>query len=278
MKKCILQIIFALPLIAVALHGDAAQTFQLYDMKKHQVLEGAVAVHSLSRARIILVGEQHTNLRHHQAQLTVIQALKQAGRRPAVAMEMFRTDGQADLDQWVAGEVSEAEFKSVFQNHWNESWELYAPILRYAREKRIPLVGLNVPPSITLQVAYHGFASLNEKQRGQLEGVACDVSQGYRDYIRRAYGDHEHGSLNFEWFCEAQLVWDTAMAIHANIYASRHPDHTVVILAGNGHARKQGIPAQLKKLDAPALAVILPWFEGMDMTFEETDYVFIFDD
>ena len=277
MKKLVRQLVLALPLIALALHGVEAQSLHLYDLKEHQVLKDKKAVQALSHARIILVGEQHDNPRHHQAQLIVIQALQQAGRKPAVAMEMFRADGQADLDQWVAGKIDEARFKPIYQDHWSDSWSLYAPIFLYARKNRIPMVGLNVSRSITLQVAYHGFASLNKEQRGQLEGVTCDVSQDYRDYIQRAYGGHGHGDMNFERFCEAQLVWDTTMAIHANIYASQHADRTVVILTGSGHARKQGIPAQLKKLDAPASTVILPWSEAMDITTEEADYIFIFD-
>lgn len=277
MKKLVRQLVLALPLIALTLHGVEAQSLHLYDLKAHKVLKDEKAVQALSRARIILVGEQHDNPRHHQAQLTVIQTLQQAGRKPAVALEMFRADGQADLDQWVSGKLDEAQFKPIYQDHWSDSWQLYAPIFLYARENRLPMVGLNVSRSITLQVAYHGFASLNKEQRGQLEGVTCDVSQDYRDYIQRAFGGHGHSDMNFERFCEAQLMWDTTMAIHANIYASQHADHTVVILTGSGHARKQGIPAQLKKLDAPAATVILPWSEAMDISTEEADYIFIFD-
>lgn len=68
---------------------------------------------------------------------------------------------------------------------------------------------------ITRQVSRKGFASLSDKQRGQLEGVTCEVTREYRDFVRSAFGAHGHGKMDFIYFCEAQLVWDTAMAINA---------------------------------------------------------------
>jgi len=271
----------ALVLVAFTLYMAEAQTLRLYDLAQQQELKGLKAVKALSGVRIILVGEQHDNPYHHQAQFTVIQALQQAGRKPAVALEMFRFDGQASLDKWIAGEINEERFKAIFLDHWGDSWDLYAPIFLYGRENQIPMVGLNVSRSITSQVAYNGFASLKEEQRGQLKGITCDVTQSYRDFIRHAYGSHGHDNLSFERFCEAQLVWDTAMAIHANAYANNNPDRIVVILAGSGHARKHGIPTQLKKINAPDVAVILPQTPGVyevaSMTTKEADYIFIFD-
>ncbi|MEJ2038681.1 MAG: ChaN family lipoprotein, partial [Desulfosarcinaceae bacterium] len=91
----------------------------------------------------------------------------------------------------------------------------------------------------------------------------------------------QHEGMDFERFCEAQLVWDTAMATNADAYAKQHPDRTVVIMAGSGHARKQGIPTQLKKLHAPPFVVILPQIEGefdrKTLTTEEADFIFLFD-
>jgi len=125
------------------------------------------------------------------------------------------------------------------------------------------MVGLNVSRKITAQVAYHGFASLDESQRGMLEGITCNVTADYRDFIRRAHGAHGHGKMNFDHFCEAQLVWDTAMAVHAVDFLQRHPDTILVILAGSGHVRKLGIPSQLEKQGAWSYAVLLPETEGV---------------
>jgi uncharacterized iron-regulated protein len=190
-------------------------------------------------------------------------------------MEMFRQESQGELERWVSGALEERAFRRAWRDNWGFDWELYAPILLHARETRTPLVGLNVPREITRQVARSGFASLSPEQRGVLHHIACRVDADYMRYIREAFGAHAHGNLNFDYFCEAQLVWDTVMAIHARDWLAAHPGWTLVLLAGVGHAHKLGIPERLAQA-APELsvAVILPEPAGgpaLDM--EDADYL-----
>jgi uncharacterized iron-regulated protein len=240
-----------------------AGELRLFDLAQGKIISPARALERLGDMRIVLVGEHHTNAEHHRAQLQIIRSLHQAGRKVAVGLEMFRHDSQAELDQWVAGKIDETRFKADYLDNWNYDWKLYRPIFDYARGQKITLVGLNVPPDITAQVAYHGFDSLTAKQKGSLEGITCDVSAEYEAYIRRAYGAHGHGHMNFGRFCEAQLVWDAAMATNAIAFAQSHPHTILVILSGSGHARKPGIPAQLAKRRSWPVAVLLPATSGI---------------
>ncbi len=82
----------------------------------------------------------------------------------------------------------------------------------------------------------------------QLPPVTCTVGEDYRQFIRRAMALSGHHHRNVNPFCEAQLLWDTAMAWHTVQYLKSNPQRTVVVLAGNGHAWKPGIPEQLKAL------------------------------
>jgi len=59
-------------------------------------------------------------------------------------------------------------------------------IFEYAREKRIPLVGLNVPRDVTRQVALEGFQSLSRKDKARIHSVTCRVDREYMDFIKRA--------------------------------------------------------------------------------------------
>jgi len=176
---------------------------------------------------------------------------------------MFNRDGQEALDRWVSGAIGEDEFREIYLDNWTFPWSLYRGIFLYARERQIPMVGLNVPREITQQVARGGFESLSDEQRGAMQGVTCNVTREYRDFIRNAFGAHGHGNLDFTHFCEAQLVWDTAMAINALNDLQRHPDRTMVLLAGSGHARKMGIPFQVKSRSSVPLAVLLPYTPGL---------------
>jgi uncharacterized iron-regulated protein len=254
-------------------------TIRLYDVKQHAVVSGPQAIQRLQKARIVLVGEHHNNAAHHAAQLDVIRSLQEAGRKVAIGLEMFRKESQQDLDRWVAGQTSASQFKTIFLDNWNYGWALYRPIFAYAREHHIPMIGLNVAREITAQVAYHGFDSLNEEQRGSLEGITCNVTPEYREFIGRAYGAHGHGKMNFEGFCEAQLVWDTAMAVNAVAYLKDNPETVMVLLAGSGHARKLGIPSQLDKLGPWPYVVVLPEtkgvFETRTVTARDADYLLL---
>ena len=142
--------------------------------------------------------------------------------------------------------------------------EAYRAIFELARDRRIPMIGLNVPPEVTRQVARGGFQSLSEAQRGALSEVTCSVDEEYMRFIRRAFGAHANGHGNFTFFCEAQMIWDAAMAVHALDYLRAHPGTTVVILAGVGHAQKGAVPRQINLRAEPPLPVValLPEIPG----------------
>lgn len=272
---------FALLLLAGCRTQAGNEPMRLYDLSKGLTLSQDQAVQQLQKMRIVLVGEHHDNDNHHQAQLQVIQTLHRAGSKVAIGMEMFRQESQMELDQWVTGQLDEEKFEPIYLNNWTYGWDLYRPIFQYARQNQIPMVGLNIPRKVTSQVAYHGFASLSPDQKGPLEGITCNVTPEYRDFVKKAYGAHGHGQMNFDRFCEAQLVWDTAMAIHAVDYLNSHPDHILVILAGSGHARKLGIPTQLDKTISWPYAVVLPETKGIfdkkSVTEQDADYLFLFE-
>lgn len=220
------------------------------------------AIDDLKRAQLIFVGESHTEIRHHRAQLTVIRALHETGASLVLGLEMFRRQSQEGLDRWIAGELSRREFQSIYYDNWNYPWTLYRDIFLYARKHKIPIIGLNVPRDITRQVARQGFASLTREQIGELPEVACNVDQTYMEFIRRSFGAHAHGHKNFTYFCEAQMVWDTAMAWTLLTYLKKNPAATAFVLAGGGHAWKRGIPEQVRRRSDVPYRVILPEEQG----------------
>ena len=259
--------IFPIILSVVILFGvlDAIQahlTHRIYDLHNNKEILMSDVISDLEKNRIILVGEHHSNINHHAAQLKVIRMLKESGVQVAIGLEMFRSDSQQALDRWVSGNIGEADFQQIFYDNWGYSWENYRAIFDYAREKKIRLIGLNVSREITRQVSRQGFASLNKDQKGKLSNIACRVDKEYMDYIKKAFGGHGHGKLNFTYFCEAQLVWDTVMAINALDYLQKNPKALVVVLTGIGHAQKNAIPRQIRKRSEVAHAVILPEVKG----------------
>ena len=251
----------------------------VYDLRQSRRLALSELASELRRSRIVVVGEQHTDEAHHRAQLSVIRALVQAGAKVAVGLEMFRRDSQQALDRWTAGDIGPREFEAVYDDNWNYPWAAYSAIFEYARAQRIPMIGLNVPRDITRQVAREGFQSLTEAQRGQLSDVACRIDEEYLGYIRRVYGAHAHGNMNFTFFCEAQMIWDVAMAVHSLEYLNKNPDATVVILTGVGHAQKGAVPRQIGLRSPVPVTVMLPEVPGSidpaTVDVQDADYLLL---
>ena len=258
--------------------SDAAE-MRLFDIAKQKPLKLSEALPDLQGKKILLVGEQHDRKGHHAAQLEIIKALHRSGTPVAVGLEMFRTNSQDALDLWVNGRISEKEFQKIYYENWGFPWALYSMIFEFAREGRLPLVALNVPRAVTQQVARGGFQSLSEEQRANLPFVECRVEPEYMDFIKRAYGAHGHGQMNFTNFCEAQLVWDKAMALHSIGYVKKNPDRTLVLLTGTGHAWKKGIPERIKERSSLTHAVLLPEIpDHLDkgtVTLEDADYLML---
>lgn len=267
-------------IIAGAVGAGHKQTDQqMYDLNFGKKVSMSEALTVLKQKRVILVGEHHSNIKHHEVQRDVIRMLKEAGMQVAIGLEMFRSDSQKALDRWIDGEIGEKNFQQIYYNNWSYPWSAYRVIFDYAREEKIPLIGLNVSRNITRQVAQHGFKSLTPEQRGTLSDVTCRVDKAYMDYIKSAFGAHAHGDLNFNYFCEAQLVWDTVMAINTLNYLKKYPDAVVVVLTGMGHAQKGAVPRQIRERSQTPLAVILPEVkDSVDpetVTSKDADYIML---
>ena len=275
----LLILILTLLALFFFLRGHASTVERIHRVSDGKILSLSELTKDLIESRLVFVGEIHTFKRHHHKQLQTIRALKEAGAPVAIGLEMFRRDNQTNLDRWVAGELSEREFQKIYYKNWNYPWPLYRDIFLYARKYKIPMVGLNVPPEVTRQVAREGFASLSPKQRGDLPMVTCRVDPEYMAFVRRSLGMHGHGGMEFTKFCEAQLVWDTAMAWSLLRYLEKSPEATVVVVAGSGHSWKLGIPAQIQSRSTVPFRVILPEVPGRveleNITVNETDYVWL---
>ncbi len=252
---------------------------RMFDLNRAKELPMSQALADLKKNRIVLVGEHHNNPQHHMAQLAVIRALNEAGLRVAVGLEMFRNESQSALDQWISGEIDAKRFKKIYYDNWNFPWQAYRKIFEYARNHQIPMIGLNVPREIPRQVSRNGFKSLSPEQKGKIAEVSCIVDQQYMNYIRKAFGGHSHGQLNFIYFCEAQLVWDSAMAVYTLDYLEKNPDSIVVILTGTGHAQKGAVPRQIRVRSNFSSAVILPEIPGsidaQTISHTDADYIML---
>ncbi len=216
----------------------------------------------VSLNRVILVGEQHNRYEHHLAQLEIVKWLYEHGHKVAIGMEMFERTYQKYLDQYLAGELSEKELlrKTEYFKRWKYDWYLYRPILRYAKEKGIPVVALNMDSEIIKKVARSGIKSLSEREKSLLPEIDYS-NEAYKVYLKEVFEEHRsffEEFRKFEYFYEAQLLWDETMAETAAEWLKKNKNFQMVILVGKGHViYGYGIPSRLKRRGITAVATLV---------------------
>jgi uncharacterized iron-regulated protein len=237
-------------------------------------------VEEVQGVRLVFIGEIHDDSAHHAFQAEVIKGLHRAGIPLAIGLEMFTSESQPELDEWLAGKADDGSFARLYALNWHEPYELYGEIFRYARDNRIPLVGINVPRRLIQEVKQHGFQALPEEARRMLPPeIRCEVTGDYLKFMKRVNAEHRGSDAAFVHFCEAMTLWNSLMARTVADYLDGHPGMSMVVLAGVGHARKSwGIP---ERLDAAggrySYRVVLPEvreIRGLPQgTEEESDYL-----
>ena len=243
--------------------GEIAQTRQLTSAPSQQDI-----LATLEQADVIYLGETHTDVADHIAQLDIITAMHEVRGDIAIGLEMFQRPFQSVLDQYIAGQIAEAELieQSEYETRWGFDWELYAPIIRYAQINQIPLIALNTPREVTKKVARQGLASLAGNDLEHIPPIAdIDTSdENYQAMVAQVFSHHGgHGSSvpSFENFFAAQVLWDETMAESVSDFVTVFPDTQVIVLAGEGHIVYDfGIPSRVQRRlgdDLVAYSVLL---------------------
>jgi uncharacterized iron-regulated protein len=210
----------------------------------------------LAQVDVIYLGETHNRSLDHQNQFKIIQELYQRNPKIAIAMEMFQRPYQGVVNEYLAGKLTEAQLleKSQYEKRWGFPWENYAPILRFAKQKQLPVLALNTPTEVTRKVARQGLESLTSSERQFIPPfteIRTD-NQEYRELALQAFQHHQdagHGnSPSAERFFLAQVLWDETMAEAIAKFVKANPEHQVVVLAGAGHIiYGYGIPSRVER-------------------------------
>jgi uncharacterized iron-regulated protein len=216
----------------------------------------------LTTARIIYVGERHDRFAHHINQLQIIKKLHEAGYKLAVGMEMFQKPFQKVVNEYLAGRIDERKFlqKSEYFSRWRYDYNLYKPIIDYLKQQNIPVIALNIQGDISRKVAREGLYNLPDDQKKQLPSAMDFSNEQYREDLNSVFTIHTQQKelKDFNYFFQAQTLWDECMAESAQKFLENNPESKLVILAGNGHVRyKYGIPGRLHRRNHEPFKVVL---------------------
>ncbi len=210
---------------------------QFYDCAAGEVVDLQGAAQRLGGARVVLLGEDHTNMDEKRVQAQLLEALARTMTRPVLGMEFFQRGDDAVLARWARGELEGEDFllASGWYDRGGYNWVYYAPIMETARKLGMPVVGLNVDRSIPRVVNRKGLEGLSAEQRAEVGEIDTAGSPQHRFLIARYFGDTV-ALLPPSWFDRmyaAQCLWDVVMA--RSILDKLPADGTMVVLVGSGH-------------------------------------------
>ena len=232
--------------------GDAARRERtspvvldaITDTATGEALTPADLPRRLEKVRLLLVGEQHTDVDSHRVELRVLQELVRAGRRVIVALEMYPYGEQKALDDWTAGRLSEDAFldASHWYRSWGYHWNYYRDIFLLARDARIPMHAVNAPREVVSAVRKKGYQGLTEEEAAH---IPTRVDSKNADHMRmfKASFDEDasfHAGMDdaaWQSMLDAQCAWDATMAFGAiqALAGETDPRALVVVLVGDGH-------------------------------------------
>jgi uncharacterized iron-regulated protein len=260
------------------------------DLKTGQPIDKGELIGDLvAKTAVVLLGELHTDVDHHNWQLHTLAALYGRGGNIVIGFEAFPRRLQSVLNDWVEGKLTDQAFLKA--SEWGQVWGydagFYMPLFQFARLNRIPMIALNVERSLVARVGREGWEAVPRSEREGLSDPA-PASPAYQRALARVYlmkrtmrreaaerlsssrepnlPEPEEAALaeatkepEFKRFVEAQLTWDRAMAEALASANRKFSNATIVGVLGSGHVENgHGVPHQLKDLGVTALTTLIP--------------------
>src|SRR5208283_5986305 len=159
---------------------------------------------------------------------------------------------------------------------WGFDYNLYRPVLTFAREEKIPVIALNIRHEIPDKVSKGGIDSLSEEEKKEIPSQMDFSDEDYEGRLREIFLAHNGlRESNFDFFYQSQILWDESMSQSVDDFLKGRPDYQkdgqVVVIAGSGHLSfGSGIPGRTFRRNGLDYAIIL---NDDDIEKDIADYI-----
>jgi uncharacterized iron-regulated protein len=187
--------------------------------------------------RVALLGEVHDNAAQHTLRIAALRQLVVKGARPAIAFEQFDRERQPDIDRARRERPGDANYliaQAKGRDEWQ--WQFYRPFVALALEYDLPIIAANLSRDKAMHVAIDGWpAVFDARMRDELklDSLPADFRRNHEDAIAAGHCNLLQAE-QLPALARAQIARDIIMARSIRPYV----DRGVVLLAGNGHVRR----------------------------------------
>jgi len=209
-----LPIVIAITCLLMSLKADKP-AYKLFTSKGHESKYSEL-LNDAKKADVVFFGEQHDNPICHWLEYELASDLyRETGKNLILGAEMFDTDNQLLLDEYLGGKIKEKSFEAEAKL-WPNYKTDYKPLVTLAHDSGIVFVATNIPRRYASLVNSKGFEGLQnlEPQAKSLMAplpIAYDPElPGYKKMLENM-GDagQAHASDNLP---RAQAMKDATMA------------------------------------------------------------------
>jgi uncharacterized iron-regulated protein len=250
------------------------QHYKVYSTVQGKVVSLDDMVNDFAKADVLFFGEEHTDSIAHYVEFTILKKLlfKYPGK-VALSMEMFETDTQPVVNEYLQGLIRERNFL-IDARAW-ANYRDYRPMVELARANQMDVVAANAPARYTNMVSRMGLQSLYKLDaagKSHLAPLPIDTATGkYYDKFLKVMGGHTNaGGMQVY---QSQNLWDATMAWSIAQYLNTHSGVKVFEVNGGFHSEeKLGTVAQLKKFSKDVKILNIASASGNDLA--KPDYAF----
>lgn len=251
MKKALLCSFIAM--ITLSFTGEK-KAYEIFD-GKGMLTSYAEMLEAAKNADVVLFGEFHDNAICHWLELELTKDLYADKKEKLVlGAEMFESDDQVTLNEYLRGVISEKTFKSETKL-WGNYETDYKPLVEFAKAHQLKFIAANVPRRYANMVYNRGLSSLDSIDAVAKKFIAPlpikydSTVQAYKEIFNNAGG---HGGQNLP---KSQAVKDATMAHF--ILANWKPGQTFLHYNGAYHSNNHsGIVWYLKQSN-PKLKILV---------------------
>ena len=244
--------------LLISLNSFAQKPAYLLATPMGKEIGWAAFVDQLAAADIVFIGEYHNNPICHWMEYEITAALhEKKNGKIILGAEMFETDNQLLLDEYLAGKIKQKNFEDEAKL-WNNYQTDYKPLIEFAKEKGLLFVATNIPRRYASMVAAGGFEALDslsadaKKLIAPLPMAYDENLNCYKSMMSMGGMGGGHANANLP---KAQAAKDATMAHFILRYFK--PGYTFIHYNGSYHSDySEGIAWYIKKKN-PALKIIV---------------------
>lgn len=250
--------------------------YNIYSSKTAKEVNIKDLVMEMNNYDVVFFGEEHNDSVTHYLQFELFKGLYAAfGDKTTLSMEMFETDCQLVLDEYLNDQIREKNFTKearAWPNYRN-----YKPLIEFAKEKKLKVVAGNAPARYVNMAARKGRNSLNDlssSAKSFLPPLPYDTASGayYTKFMEVMSDGAATGAKTTDsskkaspvsnpmmpkHIVHSQSLWDASMAYSISKVFKKNKQAKVLQLNGRFHSDGgMGAVTQLRKYN-PKLRILI---------------------